>query len=180
MTNITISSKRLLFRTLNSEDVSDRYVNWLNDPHINQFLETRFSHQNLESCEKFVSDTKNDPNSFLFGIFNKENVEHIGNIKLGFINTNHRSGELSLFIGEKSYWGKGLATESIRAITKWGFDELQLERIEAGCYDANIGILRAFIKAGYSVEGFFRKSVVFNGRRIGCFWLGIIHNDQIV
>lgn len=178
MSTVTIMSERLLFKTLSEKDVSERYVGWLNDPDVNRFLETRFSSQTIESCRKFVSDMENDPASFLFGIFNKETSEHIGNIKLGFINTNHRTGQLSFFIGEKSYWGKGFATESIRSLTKWGFDELRLERIEAGCYDTNMGSLRAMLKAGYSVEGFFRNSVDFEGSRIGCFWLGITQNDQ--
>lgn len=175
-----ITSERLLFRTLSKEDVSERYLGWLNDPDVNQFLETRFTSQTREACEKFVSDMEKDAASYLFGIFDKETFEHIGNLKLGFINTHHLSAQLSLLIGKKSCWGKGYATESIRCITKWGFDVLKLERIEAGCYDTNMGSLRAFLKAGYSVEGFFRNSVIYEGRRIGCFWLGILRNDQIV
>ncbi len=176
----TITSERLLFKTLSNEDVSERYLGWLNDPNVNRFLETRFTPQTKETCEKFVSDVENDPASYLFGVFDKVTLEHIGNIKLGFINTHHQSGQLSLFIGEKSCWGKGYATESIRCITKWGFEVLELERIEAGCYDTNIGSLRAFLKVGYSVEGFFRNNVVSGGRRIGSFWLGIIRNDRIL
>jgi ribosomal-protein-alanine N-acetyltransferase len=174
----TITSERLLFRTLSKEDVSDRYVNWLNDPAVNQYLETRFFLQTRETCEKFVSDMEKDPASYLFGIFDQVTLDHIGNIKLGFINPHHQTAQLSLFIGEKSCWGKGYATESIRSITRWGFDQLGMERIEAGCYDSNMGSLRAFLKVGYSVEGFFRSSTVFNGKRVGNFWLGIIKNDQ--
>lgn len=177
---ITLTSDRLLFRTLNKDDVSDRYIAWLNDPEVNRYLETRFSPQTKQSCEDFVSDMERDSNSHLFGIFDKAQNEHIGNIKLGFMNSHHQSAQLSLFIGEKSYWGKGYATEAIRCITQWGFNALDLERIEAGCYDSNLGSLRAFLKVGYSVEGFFRNSVVSEGRRIGCFWLGILKNDRIM
>lgn len=173
----TVISERLIFRTLTKENVSEQYVGWLNDPEVNQFLETRFSEQSLETCEQFVTQMQNDSASFLFGIFSKETNTHIGNIKLGFINSRHSSGQLSLFIGEKSQWGKGFATESIQTITQWGFDELDLKRIEAGCYDNNMGSLRAFLKAGYAVEGFFKSSVVFKNKRIGSFWLGITKND---
>ncbi|MBE9523991.1 MAG: GNAT family N-acetyltransferase [Chloroflexi bacterium] len=174
-----MDSERLLFKELRKEDVSERYLGWLNDPAVNQFLETRFTNQTRESCEKFVSDMEKDPNSHLFGIFDKVTLEHIGNIKLGFIKTHHQSGQLSLFIGEKSCWGKGYATESIRCITKWGFDVLKLERIEAGCYDTNMASLRIFLKVGFSVEGYLRNSVVSDGQRIGCFWMGIIRNEKI-
>lgn len=174
-----ITSERLLFRTLGKEDVSERYLGWLNDPEVNRYLETRFAPQTRETCESFVSDMEKDHASYLFGIFDKVTLDHIGNIKMGFINAHHQSAQLSLFIGEKSCWGKGYATESIRRITTWGFEVLGLERVEAGCYDSNFGSLRAFLKVGYSVEGFFRNSVVSDGRRIGCFWLGIIRNDRI-
>ena len=175
----TIYSDRLQFRILGKEDVTERYVSWLNDPDVNQFLETRFASQTLDSCRQFVSDMERDPCSHLFGIFDNKTLEHLGNIKLGFINTNHLNGQLSLLIGEKSHWGKGYAAESARSITKWGFEELGLERISAGCYDTNTRSLRAFLKIGYSVEGFFRDSIVSNGRRIGSFSLGILKNDRL-
>ena len=173
-----ISSERLLFRPLGANDVSERYVAWLNDPEINRFLETRFESQTIDSCLKFVLEQEQDANSHLFGIFIKGSLEHIGNIKLGFVNQHHHTGQLSLLIGEKSYWRFGYATESVRRITEWGFDELGLERIEAGCYDNNLGSLRTFIKVGYSVEGYFRSSVVSEGRRIGGFWLGMLRDDS--
>jgi [ribosomal protein S5]-alanine N-acetyltransferase len=175
-----VISERLLFRLLNEQDVTSRYVGWLNDPEVNSFLETRFVKQSLESCREYVSCVENDPLSHLFGIFDKKSLEHIGNIKLGFINEHHKSAQISLFIGEKNWWGKGYATESIRVITNWGFDELELERIEAGCYDSNVGSLRAFLKVGYSVEGYLRGGFVSGGKRIGGFWMGMLRTDRNV
>lgn len=173
----TIVSQRLLFKILTDADVSEQYVLWLNDPEVNRFLETRFAPQTVESCRQFVASMALDPNSHLFGIFEKTGARHIGNIKLGFIKPMHCSGQLSLFIGEKSCWGKGYATEAVRAVTQWGFSALGLERMEAGCYDENLGSLRAFLKAGYSVEGYMRSSVVSGDRRVGCFWLGVLKGE---
>ena len=107
----------------------------------------------------------------------KASGEHICNIKVGAISQIHNSGILSLFLGEKSCWGKGYATEAIAAVTRWGFLERGLRRIEAGCYDENLGSLRAFLKAGYSVEGFRRKSYVFEGRPIGAFLMARIIDE---
>ncbi len=175
----TITSERLLFRTLNEDDVTDIYVSWLNDPWVNRYLETRFASNSLASCKKFVTDMEQDSCSHLFGIFDKETLEHIGNVKLGFINTNHQKGQLSLFIGDKSRWGKGYAIETVRRITKWGFDELGLERIEAGCYETHLASRHIFLKVGYTQEGYFRDNIAFEGYRIGAFWFGILKNEPI-
>ncbi|WVM94098.1 GNAT family protein [Halopseudomonas pachastrellae] len=63
-------------------------------------------------------------------------------------------------------------------ITAYGFDSLGLHRLEAGCYEDNLASLRIFLKAGYTVEGFMREHVTLNGRRMGCFWLGKLHNEH--
>jgi len=171
------SSQRLFFRPLREEDVTDRYPMWLNDPEVNRFLETRFVTQTVASCMEFIADMNRDPNSHLLGIFEKKTDCHIGNIKIGFIKPAHLSAQLSLVIGEKSCWGRGFATEAIQKVTRWAFADLGLVRLEAGCYDQNIGSLRAFLKVGFTVEGYFRKSVAIDGRRIGSFWMGILKSE---
>lgn len=172
-------SDRLFFRRLDPEDVGEQYVAWLNDPLVNQYLEVRHSVQTVESCLEFVINTNADPNSHLFGIFSKETHQHIGNAKIGFIKTHYLSGELSLFIGDKSFWGKGLGTEIVRAMTQYGFGPLGLKRLEAGCYEQNMGSFRAFLQAGYAVEGYLRRSVVLNGKRQGCFRLGALKGERL-
>lgn len=167
-------SSRLYYRKLTPEDVTETYVGWLNDPEINRYLEIRFDEHTLESCRRFVEHMNMDPHSHLFGIMDKSSQLHIGNIKLTIINKRHQRGELSFFIGAKDFQGRGLATEAVREITKWGFLECGLRKIEAGCYDTNCASLRCLIKSGYFVEGYFRDSFEFAGRRIGSFRLGAL------
>ncbi len=172
-----ITTPRLLLRPLSPQDVREKYVGWLNDPQVNQYLETRFEVQTIDSCLAFVNLINADQNSHLFGIFDLEKSLHIGNIKLGPIHPRHKWGDLSLFIGEKLFWGHGLATEAISAVTFWAFTSCGLEKVEAGCYAENIGSLRAFLKCGYSVEGYLRNHVQINDRRNGCFRLGISRSE---
>jgi ribosomal-protein-alanine N-acetyltransferase len=172
-----ITSNRLHFRQLSEEDATDTYASWLNDPVINRFLEVRHAQHSIQTCRSFVETCNADTASFLFGIFANNGKTHIGNIKLGPIDWRYGSGQISLFIGDKSFWGVGYATESILAITKFGFIELNLFKLEAGCYEDNLGSLRAFLKSGFSVEGFFRKKFTIDDKRTGCFWLGATRDD---
>ena len=176
---LEFSSERLFYRILNVDDVSQCYVDWLNDPEVNRYLETRHDHQTKKSCRKYVTDMIMSSVDNLFGIYVRETRRHIGNIKLGFVNPHYQRAQIALFIGDKTYWGKGLATETIKAITLWGFNELKLEKIEAGCYENNMGSLRAFLKCGYQVEGHLRKGILLEGSRIDSFWLGVLPDEVI-
>jgi RimJ/RimL family protein N-acetyltransferase len=140
-------------------------------------LETRHTKQSIESCKSFIENCNQDEFSHLFGVFFKESQQHIGNVKIGFIHNLYERGQLSLFIGEKNFWGMGLSTELVKGVTRYGFDTLGLHRIEAGCYEENLASLRIFLKAGYTVEGFLRDQVSIGERRVGCFWLGVLKHE---
>ena len=61
----------------------------------------------------FIHNQYNSPNNILFGIFVKDTNEHIGNIKIGPINFTYLRTELGIIIGEKNFWKKGFASESL-------------------------------------------------------------------
>lgn len=146
------SSNSLKFRILDDKDISDEYVRWMNDPMVNKYLESRFQSYNKEILSSYVKSMNENKDSFLFGIFNKDNSnEHIGNIKIE-VNLHHKVGEIGLIIGNKDFWGKGIATESIIAVSKFAKEELNLRKLTAGCYGSNKGSKKAFIKAGFLEE----------------------------
>lgn len=172
-----LETAHTILRPLTEADAVQAYADWLNDPEVNRYLETRHVQQTIETCRNFIQQCNADPNSYLFGIFLKENGVHIGNAKLGFINKTHARGEFSMIIDDKSCWGKGFATEVVHSLTEYGFAHLNLERIQAGCYQEHIASLSVFKKVGYQVEGLFREHVISNGKRTGCFWLGILKHE---
>ena len=77
-----IEGDKIYLRRLTEDDVTEDYVRWMNDPEINQYLESRFSVQTIESTKAFIRSVTND-NNYQFGIFVKETGKHIGNIKVG-------------------------------------------------------------------------------------------------
>lgn len=173
----TFESERTYFRPLDVEDVTQTYVDWLNDPEVNRFLESRYTEQTLNGCREYVQRINASPTDNFFGIFLKADDTHIGNAKIGAINMRHRVGQSSMFIGDKSQWGTGVGSEVMYAITKYGFNELGLERIEAGCNELNLASLKMLLKTGYSVDGFLRNHALFEGRRVSCFWMAILKNE---
>ena len=73
------------------------------------------------------------------------------------------SAEIGYWLGE-AYWGRGIVSEAVRAITAYGFDNLHLNRIYAEVFAWNPASMRVLEKAGYQVEGRLRKSIVKDGQ----------------
>ena len=171
--NIKLLGKTIYLRPIQLTDVSKKYVDWLNDPAVNQFLETRYSVQTLESITGFVADRVNNPDELLFAICAKDKDEHIGNIKLGPICRLHKRAQVSLFIGDKDYWNKGIASDAIAAITRYGFEQQALNYIFAGSYASNIGSIKAFERCGYRHHGLLPEYYLVDGKPIDLVYVGI-------
>jgi [ribosomal protein S5]-alanine N-acetyltransferase len=172
-------SERLYFRPLRVADVTERYVAWMNDPVVNEFLEVKYEQQSYDSVSAFVSAAELDPDTYLYGIFDQNSGQHIGNIKFTYTKRRHKTGDLGIVIGEKLYWGKGIATESIRAMTKFVMQIVGVEQISAGCYEINRGSTRAFEKAGYRVEAIIRNNIAYGGGRVNGILLGFSSDELI-
>lgn len=171
------TSSRIHFRPLVCDDVGSKYVAWLTNPEVVRFLEARHVTTTIVSCREYVAVANATNRQFLMGMFDIETSRHIGNIKIGLIDYKHMSGDLSLFIGEENFRNKGYGAEAIARVTRWGFDQLKLEKIGAGCYDRNVASMVAFLKSGYVIEGYFQKQVHLDEGRIGVIRMGIISND---
>ena len=75
------------------------------------------------------------------------------------INGKHRRGELGYWIG-KLFWNHGYCTEAVRAVVRYGFEELGLNRIEARHMTKNPASGRVMAKAGMKLEGVLRQQLL--------------------
>ena len=73
--------KEIFLRRLSPDDVTIDYVNWLNDPEVNQYLECRHNKHTLSSTKDYVSElSSEDSSQLLFGVFTSQGERHIGTI----------------------------------------------------------------------------------------------------
>ena len=75
----------------------------------------------------------------------------------------HAVAELGYWIGVP-FWGRGYATEAARALTGFGFEELQLNRVQARHLVRNPGSGRVMQKLGMRYEGTLRQALKKWGR----------------
>lgn len=164
----------LVLRSLRPVEATSEYLGWLSDPEVNAYLEVRHAPPNsMEELQAYVHRCNISDDTLLLGIYGAGDA-HIGNIKLGPINWNHRRAEIGIIVGEKTAWGKGVATRAIRMLTEYASDHLRLRRLTAGCYEENTGSRRAFEKAGFAVDAVIPDHWTTSlGHRTGEILLGL-------
>lgn len=160
--NILIYGENIYLKKLNERDATQEYCNWLNDPEVTEHLVTVKT--TIDELKKYINEKNNKKNCIFLGIFYRTSNKHIGNIKIELIDFERKKGMLGIIIGNKSYWRKGLATEAIRLFTNWIFEDLGLEKIEAGAFPENIASIKTFQKAGFTKDRIEPKSVMHKGK----------------
>ena len=78
------------------------------------------------------------------------------------------SAEIGYWIGEP-FWGRGIMTEVVQAVTDWCLEHFQLTRIYALPFAENAASCRVLEKAGYVCEGRLRKSAIKDGQVLDQF-----------
>lgn len=82
----------------------------------------------------------------------------IGSVGLRDIEPEHRQAELGFWIG-RDWWGQGYAREAARAVLRFGFETLKLNRISAHHLVRNPASGRVLLAIGMQREGVLRQRV---------------------
>jgi RimJ/RimL family protein N-acetyltransferase len=93
-----------------------------------------------------------------------EDDEAIGLVTVSHIEPRHSTGWVAYWLLPRGR-GKGLAARSVRAVSRWAFDELGLFRLELGHRVENVASCRVAVAAGYAPEGIERSRLEYDGVR---------------
>lgn len=144
-------------RSLHPDDAPAlaRYANdrdvWLN-------LRDRFPHPyRKEDADDWIRHAMEQDPETIFAIASA--TEAIGCIGLELkSDVYRRSAEIGYWLGEP-FWGRGIATLALRALTEYAFAEFDLVRLYAHVYEWNPASARVLEKVGFEYEGRLRKSI---------------------
>ena len=73
-----------------------------------------------------------------------------------------RSAEMGYWLGE-DFWGRGIATRVVTAVSDWAFDNYHLTRVFAQTFAHNAASIRVLEKSGFVREGIMLRSAIKNG-----------------
>jgi RimJ/RimL family protein N-acetyltransferase len=137
-----IQGEKVRLRALQEEDAEDCW-RWFNNWEMVRNLESRYPLSRLAERGIVERLMKPEPNDKVFAIEALDGGLYLGNVGLHRISWEDRRATFGIFIGEKAYWGKGYGTDATRAVLRFAFDEMNLNRIDLQVLDDNErGILR--------------------------------------
>lgn len=148
----------IFLRPLAVEDVTDEYIEGLNDPEVNRYLvNVRNNVQTRVAVEDFILANADNPSSTLFGIFIKDDPDpFIGTLRISGIDFSNYLASIGICLFAKRAWEKGYAVQSINMVKEYLFDVVGLNYLEAGVYSANSSSLNLFITAGFTESHRFK------------------------
>jgi ribosomal-protein-alanine N-acetyltransferase len=158
---VTITLARCTVRSWRAGDVPSlvRYADnrnvWIN-------LRDRFPHPYTRAHgQRFVRAARGASPETAFAI--EVDGEAVGGI--GFVlqgDVERVSSEVGYWVGEP-FWGRGIATEALRAVTRFAIEQHGLTRMFAVPFAYNAASCRVLEKAGYTLEARLRRSAIKDG-----------------
>jgi len=152
----------------------EAWCRWFADTEVTRYLKKRFV-PTPKGEAVWLERMAHSPETVVWGMLVGNKL--IGNSALMAINWRHRHARSGTVIGEKAYWGKGYAKESMALRTAYAFEELGLERIETQVFEGNDASRRALVATGYRELGVRRHQVLINGRWHDA-WVGEILRED--
>ena len=87
-----------------------------------------------------------------------------------------RSAEVGYWLGE-AFWGRGIITDALVAVTRYAFETFDLAHVFAGIFERNVASRRVFEKNRFTLEGTIRRAARKRGRFVDEWLFGLVPED---
>jgi RimJ/RimL family protein N-acetyltransferase len=156
-----LEGEKVRLRPMQERDLS-HFVQWLQDPEVRRWLAAIAEPPTLEDEFEWYEGLRSNPDNVLWAI---ETVDGrlVGTVELR-LTPAHRRAELGIAIMDKTAWSQGLGTDTVRLVVDYGFDELELNRIDLTTDEENVRGRRCYEKCGFVEEGLLREHRLIDGK----------------
>ena len=155
----TLNGKLLSLKTFTHNNITDEYIEWLNDPDVVKYSNQRFLKHTRESCTKYLESFEGSSNLFLSINLNENNC-YVGTMTI-YISIEHQVADIGILIGDKKTWGLGIASEAYQLVFNFLFKNYTIRKVTSGTLSSNKAMLRVFEKLDMHPDGIrFKHEIV--------------------
>jgi [ribosomal protein S5]-alanine N-acetyltransferase len=176
MRRARVIGDKVYLRPFERTDITDDYLEWINDPRVNRHILASGYPVNRDALEAYYESSQ-PPGCAMFAICDKETDRHIGNGRLSQIDAIHRGALFGWLIGPAEYRGKGYGTDALVQLLRFGFHHLGLNRIWSAVALQNENSIGSIDKVGMTNEGILRQYFFVNGGYIDGVVLSMLRED---
>ena len=174
---MNILGKRVVLRAIEEQDLRQLHQ-WANDPEIWQNLGGWHFPSSFDSMAQWFAGLKNDQLNHRFAIETLEDKQLIGTANLVAIDWKNRHAFHGMMLGSTTSRSKGYGLDTVMAVMRFAFDELNLERLDSDIIEYNQPSVRLYVgKCGWKEEGRLRRWHFRKGRYWDKIMVGIIRDD---
>jgi len=167
-----LATARLTLRRLRASDAADVLV-FRGDWEVQKFNGPVF--QDAQGVQTLIEELRDEYGAragITWAVTLKDSDTVVGLFGLHHWNKRHRRAEAGYDLA-RPYWGRGIASEALRAIVQFGFERMNLNRIYASTIAANHRSVRLLERLGFQREGTKRQHVLGEG---GTFHDGVMYS----
>ena len=173
----TLETPRLRLRKLNMRDAQDIF-DYSQDPQVARFVlwEAQTSLSDARSYIRYMLRKYRLGEPASWGIEWKETQKIIGTIGFMWIQRDNAAAEVGYSLS-RAYWTRGIMTEALREILRYGFRSMNLNRIEAQHETENPASGAVMRKCGMQREGTLRQRLLNKGKFVDVELYAILRRD---
>ena len=174
----TIVTDRLILRRFLYEDNENMLRNWIADEKIqSMYSEPVYTTKEAvqELLNKYIISYQN-PDYYRWAIILKDNGECIGQIAYFLVDSKNNFAEMEYCIGS-DFQNRGLATEATRAIIAYGFESINLHKVQICHKSINLPSKRVIEKSGFTYEGTLRDYFFIGGKYVDRLYYSILRSE---
>ena len=160
-----IKTERLLLRQFVDNDLENVFKA-LSHPEIIKYYGVSF--QTLEATKEqmiFFADLEKNETGIWWAVCSADNKKFYGAGGLSSLNKEHKKAEIGFWLISE-FWGKGIMKEAMPLICNYGFDNLELHRIEGFVESENKNCKNVMAKLDFQHEGTMKECEIKNGKFI--------------
>ncbi len=170
-----LESERIALRALEKGDAL-KLMLWENNPQFWHVSETEAPFS-LQAIEDFINQNGNfrQTGQIRLMIMNNSSSEAIGCVDLFDGHNRHRRAGVGILIAEDQHRGQGFASESLKLLTDYARDLLDLHQLYAHIADDNLHSIRLFENSGFEYSGTLKQ-----WRRYRSTWQDVLIYQKIL
>jgi RimJ/RimL family protein N-acetyltransferase len=157
---VRIHSEKYLIRTIEPDDASDRWANWMSDPEATHMLNMAARSWKKADVVDYIK-TFDQRSHLLLGIFEKQSGTHIG---IFTVDINYGLGHflVNLLIGEPAYRNKHVTTSIAVPFREYFFETLGLNAAMASVLSRNAAMIHYLLKNGWQLDQTLKQGAKSN------------------